>query len=172
MVSTHTDNTSKFPPAIIGIKPSKMLSGEVGLFALRDLRATTIIWKAFSCGEKFFDQSVYDELDKLTKQVVTAHCSMVYDGFYAVPDVNYLPIQSFCNYSCEPNLGFDEDGNTVLIKDVREGDELTIDASFFCTHPDWKLDCRCGSKNCRGIVTGNDWKDPEFVRKNKQWMNV
>jgi len=26
--------------------------------------------------------------------------------------------------------------------------------------PDFRMECRCGRRNCRKMVTGNDWKEP------------
>jgi len=161
---------SIFPPAIIGVKPSKMLPGEVGLFALRLLNKGTIINDPHVSKEKFFSTDVYKKLDKITQKVVADFCNLLADGFYSVPDVNYMPISWFCNHSCDPNAGMDKDGSIVLIKNVRGGVELTLDYGFYATYPDWEMECHCGSRNCRKIITGNDWKDPEFFMKNKKWM--
>lgn len=60
----------------------------------------------------------------------------------------------------------------VLIKNVRKGEELTHDYGFSITDPEYKLRCRCGSKKCRKFITGNDWKDSDFFRKNKKYMAV
>lgn len=163
---------SRFPPAIIGIKPSKMLSGEVGLFALRPLKKGTIVNKSFCRGEKLFSKDVYKKLYKITKKVVTDFCTRVYDGFFSVPDLNNLPISWFSNHSCDPNVGFDKRGNMILIKNVKNGDELTQDYGFSITDPEYKLKCFCGSKNCRKIITGNDWKNLEYSKKNKKYMAV
>lgn len=162
----------KFPKAIITVKPSKMLSGEVGLFALRSLKKDTVINKTFSCNEKYFSKKTYEELDKITSKVITDFCTQVYDGFYSVPDLNYLPMSWFSNHSCDPNMGFNKKGDLVLIKNVKAGEELTQDYGFSVTDPKYKMRCRCGSKNCRKIITGNDWKDPEYFKKNKEYMNV
>lgn len=68
-----------------------MLPGEVGLFALRALKKGTIINKSSCCDEKLFSKNLYEKLDKITKGVVTAFCTKVYDGFFGVPDMNYMP---------------------------------------------------------------------------------
>jgi SET domain-containing protein len=161
-----------FPLIIITAKPSKLIPGEIGLFALRNLKKGTIINKAFACGEKFFSKYVYDKLDNITKNAITTYCTKVYDGFFSIPDLNYLPLQSFCNHSCEPSCGFDAKGNSVLIRNVRKGEEITIDYGFMNTDPKYRLQCLCGSKKCRKIITGNDWKNPEYYKKNRKYMAV
>lgn len=41
----------------------------------------------------------------------------------------------------------------VAIKDIRRGDEITWDYSTWQDEKDWKMNCNCGSKNCRGIIS-------------------
>ena len=162
---------SKFPKAIIGIKCSKMLPGEVGVFALRNLKKGTIYGRADYGGEKMFSKKVYKSLDKITQKRVHDFCGMYDDGFISIPDVNYMPIHYHCNHSCEPNAGFKND-NMVLIKDVNAGEEILLDCAFSTTDPDFVLHCKCGSKKCRKIITGNDWKNPEYFKKNKKYMSI
>lgn len=149
-----------------------MLPGEIGLFALRPLKKGTIINKEFEGKEKFFSKKIYNGLDKITKRFINDFCTPVYDGFFSVPNLNYLPISWCSNHSCDPNMGFNKKGDMVLIKDVKAGEELTQDYAFAITDPKYKMRCLCGSKNCRKIITGNDWKNPEFYKKNKMYMNV
>jgi len=163
---------TKITPVIIGVRPSKLLSGEVGLFALRHLKKGTVINKEFNGGEEFFTKDAYKKLDVVTKRVVNAFGTRVYDGFYIIPNMNYMPISWFANHSCDPNAGFDKKLNIALIKNVKSGDEIFHDYGFSITDPDFVLHCKCGSKNCRKIITGNDWKNPEYFKKNKAYMNV
>jgi len=163
---------SKFPQVNIGIKPSKVIPGEVGLFALRPLKKGTIINKSLNGREKFYSKEVYKKLDKITKERVDSFCTGVQKGFFSVPDLNSMPISWYCNHSCEPNAGFDRRDNIVLIKNVKAGDEIVYDYGFAETNPDFVLHCSCGSKNCRKTITGNDWKNPEYVKKNKKYMSI
>lgn len=83
-----------------------------------------------------------------------------------------MPTSWYCNHSCDPNIGFDRLDNMVLIKDVKAGDELCIDYAFAITNPDWSLECRCETRKCRKIITGNDWKNPEYFNANKSYMAI
>ncbi len=161
-----------FPPAIIEIKASKLLPGEVGLFALRGLLKGEIINDATQVREKLYSLEAYRNLDEITKYQVDKFCAVAYDGFYSIPNINYLPISWFCNHSCDPNVGFDRNDNLVLIKDVGTGEELFLDYAFCITNPEWSLVCRCGSTKCRRIITGNDWKNPEYFNANKGFMSI
>lgn len=57
------------------------------------------------------------------------------------------------NHSCDPNSGFPT-GEPVLfaLRDIAPGEEITWDYSTSLSYPGWSLDCRCGSKRCRGVI--------------------
>lgn len=60
--------------------------------------------------------------------------------------------QKFINHSCEPNAGVR--GLTVMaIKDIREGEEITIDYSTIEGDPRWEMKCLCGKSKCRGTIS-------------------
>ncbi len=61
------------------------------------------------------------------------------------------------NHSCQPNAGPDGEITFVALKNIKKGEEITVDYATITTYP-YKLKCECGSKYCRKIITGNDWK--------------
>jgi D-alanine-D-alanine ligase-like ATP-grasp enzyme len=57
------------------------------------------------------------------------------------------------NHSCDPNTGY-RGLDVVALRDICKGEELTLDyASFLDEHME-PFNCRCGSSNCRGLITG------------------
>jgi hypothetical protein len=70
----------------------------------------------------------------------------------------------FCNHSCEPSLWHLDTHTIVTRRAVAAGEELTIDYATQTTHPDFEMDCNCGTPRCRGKVTGLDWIDPDWQR--------
>jgi len=66
-------------------------------------------------------------------------------------------IAIFINHSCEPNCGPDGQITFVALRDIKAGEELCYDYAMTTAHP-FEMECNCGTKNCRKIVTGNDWK--------------
>lgn len=71
----------------------------------------------------------------------------------------------YLNHSCNPNSGIkgtitikDSDksmkGNyaVVALKDIKEGEEITIDYSIIEGDDLWEMKCTCGEKNCRKII--------------------
>ena len=68
------------------------------------------------------------------------------------------------NHSCNPNVGLRGEITFVAIRDINKDEELTTDYAFI-DNEDYKFEFTCGSKNCRKIVTGYDWKIKELQDK-------
>lgn len=73
-------------------------------------------------------------------------------------------IKLFENHSCNPNCGLHGEVTFVAIRDIEKDEEITTDYAFI-DNEDYKFKCTCGSENCRGIVTGYDWKIKELQDK-------
>jgi uncharacterized protein len=88
----------------------------------------------------------------------------------ALTDEEYEPVMLFINHSCEPNVGFA--GNTVLaaVRDVAAGEELTTDYALFDT-PSTTMECNCGTASCRGVITGDDWRNPTLRERYAGWFS-
>ncbi|MDP1546488.1 MAG: SET domain-containing protein-lysine N-methyltransferase [Anaerolineales bacterium] len=69
------------------------------------------------------------------------------------------------NHSCDPNLGFTGQIGLAAMRDIEAGEELRFDYAMCDGSPYDEFDCRCGSANCRGKITGDDWKLPELWLK-------
>jgi len=69
------------------------------------------------------------------------------------------------NHSCEPNCGLDGSQMLVAMRDIEPGEELTFDYAM-CDASDYdEFACLCGTRSCRGVVTGSDWRDPVLQAK-------
>ena len=161
---------SMVKPVIIEIKASKMLSNQIGLFAARDLKKDTIIADANKLGEKLIPWSELENIDEITREKTRHYCLDTEEGFYVPADFNYLSVPWNMNHSCDYNVGFDDVGNFVTARDVKKGEELVWDYGMGRSYSGFKMECKCGSKNCRGIITGNDWKNSEYVKKNRKYF--
>lgn len=79
----------------------------------------------------------------------------------------------FLNHSCEPNVGIRGQITFVAMRDIEPGEELTYDwAMENAGGGNWKLKCKCGSKLCRDVITGNDWKNPVLQKRYKGFFSV
>lgn len=80
------------------------------------------------------------------------------DGFHICPTTEKeLDETGVVNHSCEPTAGFADALTLVAIRKIRKGEEITIDYAFCESYP-FMIKCNCGSRACRGVITGNDWK--------------
>ena len=70
----------------------------------------------------------------------------------------------FSNHSCDPNIGVRGQIVFVAMRDIDRGEELTHDWAM-TDDDDHEMKCRCGTPNCRGTVTGKDWKKRELQER-------
>lgn len=75
------------------------------------------------------------------------------------------------NHSCEPNCGLSGQILLVAMRDIEPGEELSFDYAM-CDASDYdEFRCLCGEPNCREIVTGSDWRDPDLQAKYAGWFS-
>jgi SET domain-containing protein len=67
----------------------------------------------------------------------------------------------YSNHSCDPNLGIRGEISFVAMRDIQAGEELTHDWAM-TDDDDYSVECKCGTANCRKILTGKDWQRPEL----------
>lgn len=115
-----------------------------------------------------------DEIDTMEK------APNWYVGFQVETDVYYFPHTEneqsvmegiFCiNHSCEPNAGFSGQITLVAMRNIAAGEEITYDYAMTDIETEsedpWDPEaCLCGTANCRGAISGNDWQQPEIQTK-------
>jgi SET domain-containing protein len=76
------------------------------------------------------------------------------------------PPMKFINHSCEPNV-FEKDGVVLAMREIKSGDELFFDYAIngVSNVDDWRMKCKCGSQNCRGIIHGEFFRLPIDVQR-------
>ncbi|MFA6251627.1 MAG: SET domain-containing protein [Candidatus Paceibacterota bacterium] len=155
------------------IKPTKMLPGEIGVFATKNLKPKTIIGEVELFDNKniiFVSWSNYKKIDKITQNKINKYCLGTPSGFYTPFNLNHISIPWNLNHSCNYNVGFDKKDNFITTKFIKRGEELFWDYGLGETNPNFIMNCKCNSKNCRKIITGNDWKNKIFRSKNLKFM--
>jgi SET domain-containing protein len=76
----------------------------------------------------------------------------------------------FSNHSCEPNIGVQGQIVFVAMRDIEAGEELTHD--WATTDDDtYEMECKCGAKTCRKLITGQDWRRKELQEKYLGYMS-
>jgi hypothetical protein len=79
----------------------------------------------------------------------------------ALDDQEYDAVMLYLNHSCNPTVGVAGNVVFVTMHDISAGEELTIDYAMIDDHED-TMDCHCRQPNCRGTVSGQDWRRPEL----------
>jgi hypothetical protein len=155
-----------FKDVLMELKPSRLIEGEVGAFAATTLPQGTLLGvddsgaeaEDFILSHEEFAAQTLDIQERIRRY------SVMRPGGYLVLkgiDFNNLSVSWYLNHSCDPNVGFSDDGDFVTLRDVAQGEELTYDYGFV-ESGDFSMECRCGTLSCRKRITGNDHKDPAF----------
>jgi hypothetical protein len=136
----------------VEVRTASKIEGK-GIFAKESIKKGEII--AIKAGHIITSQE-FRNLDKLPKQ----YCLQIEDEFYIGPK-NKEEIEDnaiFINHSCEPNVGFSGQLTYVAMRDIDAGEELTHDYAMCFTKRDGGFKCNCRVKNCRKVITDDDWK--------------
>jgi hypothetical protein len=160
------------PQVLIELKSSRI--DGVGVFAVAALGEDQRIAEGVHDADyrRLVSWDYFAKYDSDVQSKIEAFCIGTPDGFIPPDklDFNRLSIEWYLNHSCEGNVGFNEDGDFVARRPISKGDELTYDYGLAESNPRFRMDCKCGSSNCRGVITGNDWKDPLFREQNLDYM--
>lgn len=161
--------------ATIELKPSKIDHMGIGVFALVDIKPRDFVATGLSESdfEKLMLWSEYSNLEQHVKRKVDAFCIGTPDGFVPPDDFDFdkLSVEWYFNHSCAGNLGFNETGDFIATRSIGKGDELAYDYGLAESNPIFRMSCSCGSSICRGLITGDDWKDTQFREKNLSYMH-
>ncbi len=159
---------------LMELKPSKIDRGGVGVFAVTDIRKGQRI--ASGINQEDYRLLILSKnlknYDREARKKIRDFCIGTPEGFIPPGDLDFnkLSIEWYLNHSCNGNVGFNESGDFVARKNIKQGDELTYDYGLAESNPSFRMRCKCDAKNCRQMITGNDWKKAEFRRKNLEYM--
>lgn len=67
-------------------------------------------------------------------------------------------VAHFGNHSCDPSTWLSGPYELTARRDLRVGDELTLDYGTISGAPGFWMACTCGSGLCRGETSSNDWR--------------
>jgi hypothetical protein len=94
-----------------------------------------------------------------------------HDAFMGPMAADEIEPVDYMNHSCAPNCGVRGSVVVVARRSIALGEELTFD--YGTTDSDrWTLECACGARTCRGRMTGDDWRDPAFRRRNRGYLSL
>lgn len=135
-----------------------------GVFAIQNIMKNS---RLFHLNLDLLPSHSLEEIDNDPRLKVNGdHSDYVGNGRYVID----LSPPSYMNHSCNPNCYVRMKTITIkdvyTLRDIKKGEELTVDYTLtsvdqFAGKDFWSLDCRCGSENCRGIVTGDFFTLPK-----------
>jgi len=143
-------------------KTEKRISpiGGRGLFARHALSAGEVVAVK---GGAIMDSAAFE----LVRNQVSPAEIQIEDDLYIAPrtaaevETNILCL----NHSCRPNVGVRGQITFVAMYDISAGSELTIDYAMIDGDPAVRMECSCGTPECRKVITGGDWRLPELRRR-------
>ncbi len=100
-----------------------------------------------------------------------SQCIQVEDDFVFWSAQYKLSTADWINHSCDPNAGTCGQITLVSLKSIEPGDEVCYDYAMCDGSPVDEFACCCGSKICRGSVSGNDWKRPELQARYRGYFS-
>jgi hypothetical protein len=151
-------------PRSIAVQPTGHISSKLegrlisskggrGLFARERVRAgeTLLVWGG--------DVVTGDMLKWMSEEKHRLAVQIEEDLYLVTP--NEGPAD-WVNHSCEPNAGLIGQIVLVALRTIEVGEEICFDYATSDGSPYDEFDCGCGSRLCRGHVTGSDWMLPEL----------
>lgn len=123
-----------------------------GLFAKEKILKDEIIWSPTDETVKKISISGFHKLSKKDQQDWIDYCYQINDYFQMdIDDTRFM------NHSCEPNTMDHPNDDPIMIvalRDIDKDDEVTWNYLPFM-NPFQVFSCKCGSKNCIGVVKKN-----------------
>lgn len=113
-------------------------------------------------GGHVFDRATRDEVEKTLGPAEIQIADHLFIGPLAVEEREASMMH--LNHSCDPNLHIEGQIVFVASRDIAPGEELAFDYATG-DDDDWEMACACGAPDCRGTITGRDWRKPELQRK-------
>ncbi len=132
------------------VKPS---GDSFAMFAARDLRRGSVVFEGEGRPQRIITRSFVDRTwSAADRDVFYRYAYPISAEVFVLWDTEpagWAPQ----NHSCDPNTEF-IGLNLVARRDIRGGEELTVDYATFYDRHMTPFDCACGSPNCRGRVEG------------------
>jgi hypothetical protein len=84
------------------------------------------------------------------------------DSYLALPNSDPdISLDEYLNHSCDANTWLSDEVTLTARRDIEPGEEITLDQGTWNIEDAYIEDrepCSCGAKNCRGMLTEEDWK--------------
>ncbi len=139
-------------------EPRRKPDGQMGIFAREPIAKDEIVavW-----GGEVLTLPQVQALPEQDQHYVMQIEEDFYLGGSTHDDTNYF------NHSCNPNVGLSGQMVLVALREIFVGQEICFDYAMSDGSPYDEFECHCGAPNCRKIVRGTDWQNPELWERYK-----
>ncbi len=125
-----------------------------GMYAKFDLPKGTLLFKGEEKAQrivtkKYVDEN-WDEREKLNFRRYAYPIGNEVYILWALEPEEWSPQNHHCDANCE-YVGL----NVFTNREIKKGEELTLDYASFLDHTMEPFTCSCGSPKCRGLIKGN-----------------
>jgi len=150
----HDEMVRAYMSPSLVVAPCKHKGGK-GVYATGDIKAGTllIVWG----GTLVRPEELRDLSDKEWMLSVV----QVDENLYLATKGEKMPMDCI-NHSCDPNAGLSNPVQLVALRSIRQNEEVCYDYAMTDGSDYCGFQCNCGVYGCRGMITGNDWKNPQL----------
>ncbi len=125
-----------------------------GMYAKFNLPKGTLLFKGEEKAQRIVTKKfVDDNWDDREKNYFRRYAYPIGNDVYilwALEPEEWSPQNHHCDANCEY-----EGLNVFTNRDIKKGEELTLDYAYFLDHTMEPFSCACSSPNCRGLIKGN-----------------
>ena len=122
-----------------------------GIFAKQSIRKNEVIFTGEGLAQRIISKRYVEaNWNEKQKSDFKHYAYPVSSDVYILWDenpINWAPQ----NHSCMPNTAYDG-LNVIALRDIGEGEELTVDYALFIDESMEPFACQCGSENCRELI--------------------
>ena len=76
----------------------------------------------------------------------------------------------YINHSCDPNVILMDKIIVVALRAIRKGEEITLDYSLTEADLNWRMRCKCSSRNCRKEIRSIQFLPEELYREYESYV--
>ena len=147
-------------------KKRKSKQGWFGIIATKDIKKDerVIVFGGYVMTIKQFD-SLSERMKDFPFQIDD-------DLYFGLTKPSEIEEADYLNHSCDPTCGFSGEISIVAIRDIKKGEEITIDYAMSSNNmrSSGITDCFCGSKICRKKIMPDDWKRKDLQKRYKGYF--
>lgn len=141
-----------------------------GIYATRNIREGEVVFTGEERSHRIvtrrFVESNWNDDQKLNFRRYAYALSEEVFALWADDPSEWAPQ----NHSCEANTAVDG-LNVLAARNIRKGEELTLDYAVFLDDSMEPFECKCGASTCRGMITGVNGNSVNFREQKLYVLN-